>query len=168
MSYEFEKLLKANGKTSSDLPKELKLKINGFKLTIGKLAKNPTSPTLIDSVKRQDITLADAIQTFLENGLPESAPKETEEEKQAKIDAAKKAEEIAKKAKEDAEAEAAKNSETELRNKVVQKLNSSPDRYISASELESILGKKPEKKLAIGDLKLCEVYLCPRFYRAYK
>lgn len=173
----YETLLKEEGVKTESLPKEIKQKISGLKLTVGRMAKNPA---LQENVDRQDIAIADMIQTFLEKDLPEPTPaaapaatkkpvepKETPEEiaaKKEKADADAK-EKAAAKVKADAEASelAEKNKVTELQNQIVTKMNASSTRSIERSDLENILGRKVSDKETVGTLRLYKAYLTTRY-----
>lgn len=156
----YEKLLKAENKTVNDLPPEIKKKINGLKLCINTAKRNPNSQKAAESVEKNDLLIADAIQTWLEKDLPEPPPAETEEEKEAKRLAKEKEDkEKADAAKKEADAAAVMTA----RNTIVEKMNAHPQRAIEKSDLTNILGREPGKKETIGDLKLYQVYLTTKY-----
>ncbi len=137
----------------ADLPKEIKQKINGIKMSIAKLEKNPTSAAIKDSVDRNDVVIADSIQTWLEKDLP--APKSDEEKLKLKeaADAAAKDEE---KNKLDA-------ATKEMANKIIDIMNADSSRCIEKTKLAEILGRTPAREEDIAGLRLYQVYLTQRY-----
>lgn len=151
--YEYEKLLQEEGKSVSDLPKEIKAKLTGLKLLIGKVAKNPS---LQANITKQDLLIADMIQTWIEN----SVPKETAEQK-----ATREKNESDAKLKADAEIKelADKNKITQIQNDIVTKMNASRDRSIERNDLVNILGRPVSDKETVGSLRLYKAYLTTRY-----
>ncbi len=170
----FETLLKEEGKTINDLPKDLKQRTNGVNLLYSKALKNPSSASYKTSAEKSDLALCDDIQSWLDSSNtppPASTPKgETEEEKKSKAEAAekkakdeeeanKKTAEEAKKAAENAKELEEKNKITELQNAIVTKMNDSPKRAIELADLTNILGRAPKQEETIGTLTIYKVYL---------
>jgi len=183
----YEELLKEEGKTTKDLPKSITMKINFLSGDIKKLAANPKDAALKEKVGRNDILIADAIQTWLEKDLPpvalvdDEAKKKAEDEAKAATEEAErvkaeegkaaqaKADEEALKAKEEADKVAAENAIVELQNTIVTKMNASSTRSILKTDLETILGRTANDSERIGQLNLCQVYLSyPPHYKNYK
>lgn len=152
----YELLLSEEKINLSDLPKEIKQKITTLKVTIGRSSKSPDNKTFKDSVEKQDLAIANDIQTWIDS----QEPTETEDQKKARE---------AKEAKEKADKEAADNEastkakEMEMRNAIVTKMNAHPQRAIERADLTAILGRNPADKEKIGDLKLYRVYLTQKW-----
>lgn len=189
----YEKLLKEEGKTTKDLPKAITMKINFLNADVKKLAANPKDAVLKEKCGRNDVMIADAIQTWLEKDLPPIAPlppvvpvddaakikadadakAATEEAARVKAEedaeAQKVAEADALKAKEEAEEIAKGNAIVELQNTIVTKMNASNSRAILKTDLEALLGRTANDSERVGQLNLCQVYLSyPPHYKNYK
>lgn len=162
----YEQLLKEEGKTVAELPNEIKAKIRTINMAVAKAAKNPANPNFQASVTKQDILIADSIQTFIEAGLPSKPVGEPEAQKAEKEAERVKAE--AQKADEEkaAEAEKAKNVVMEYRNQIVAKMNAHSMRYIDRHSLCGILGREPNFRENVGDLNIVKVVMVPGMYRA--
>lgn len=178
-----EELIKEEKLDEKALPKEIRNKIQGLKLQIGKLNKSPENVDLQNKVKAASILIADSIQTqVVEKDLPakgadDAASKAAAEEKvKADAEKAKADAEAAEKAKVEADEKAkadeiiaGQNKITELQNSIVEKMNASPGRYILKTDLTNILGRAPKENEKIGTLNLCEVYLSyPAHFKHYK
>ena len=136
--YEFEKLLSENGLAKSDLPSEIKNKIKGLALSASR------SSTPADKIKTQDLLICDSIQNFIEKDLPNSDT-ETPEQKAHKDQEANRTQIVA------------------LQTAIINKINTCNGRWITKSELASIIGRTPADKEVIGDLKLYRVYLTEKY-----
>ena len=72
--------MKDNDISLSDLPKEIKLKINALKPTIARFNQsNPPSEKLEEAIIKQDVIIAEMIADYIEKDLPD-APEKVEEE----------------------------------------------------------------------------------------
>ena len=140
--YQYEELMKKNDLTKSDLPKEIKGKIQGLTLS----ASRASTPA--DKIKSQDILICDAIQTFIERDLPEEVV-ETPQQK-AEREAA-------------AAAEVTRTQIVAIQTAIVNKINSVDGRWITKADLAAIIGRTPADKETIGDLKLYRVYLTEKY-----
>jgi len=136
--YQYEELMKENGLTKADLPKEIKSKIQGLTLS----ASRASTPA--DKIKSHDILICDAIQTFIERDYPDS-DSQTPEQKAEK------------------EAEVTRTQIVAIQTAIVNKINSVDGRWITKADLAAIIGRTPADKETIGDLKLYRVYLTEKY-----
>lgn len=156
--FEYETLLQEEKLTVKDLPNPLQAKIRGMNMLVAKLQKNPNSPSLKDSVKRCDLNVADAVQNYIEKDLPleEETPQETEEQKLKRE----------KEDKERVEREkvlAEQGKALEVKNAIIAKINSHPQKCIERKDLEEMLGKKIHDRIDLGGVMLRQIYLTQRF-----
>lgn len=107
----YEKLLKEEGKTVKDLPKEIKTKISFLTMDLKKLSEKP-SDSLKERCGRNDLLIADMIQTFLEKDLPPAGGDDAQEKEEAELKAKADAE-----AKEKSDAEAKEKADAEAKEK---------------------------------------------------
>lgn len=174
----YQTLLTENGKTVNDLPREIKLKINAYGAQVSKYTKAGTLDKYKENLEKQDIIIADAIQTFLEKDLPASAPKETDEQKaqreKMEAEAAKKAKEdkeAADKKRAEEEAEAAKKKAEEdakaatmaIRNEIVKKANADKERLVHKRDLKAILGREPKSRETVMDISLVQLWMSEKY-----
>lgn len=165
--YHYEQLLQDEGESVNDLPKEIKNKITGIKMLIGKANKAPENSKAQADVQKSDLAIANMIQDWLDTPAPKPtpapAPKKPTGPTPEQIAAKAKADEDARIAKEKADQEADKqaaDNETMLkRNKIVEIINGRSQRYITKAELADIIGKTPDKNETFSDLKLRKIYL---------
>jgi hypothetical protein len=163
----YEDTLQQNGKAYSDLPTNLKQKINALKAQISKAAKSANPEKSKDVIEKQDIAIADAIQNWVEKDLPAPPPAETEEQKAARLEAeeAKKKEEEKKKSEEEAKRveEENKNALMAIRNEIVKKANADSERLIHTRDLQAILGRKPGSKERVADITLVKIWMSEKY-----
>ncbi len=171
------KIIKEDEINVKDLPADIKGKMSALKMLVSKYGKQPTA-NLLATIKKQDIVIADLIQTWQEKeaekkrqaspaGLAEAKEKADAEAK-VKADAEAKilADAEAKK-KTDADAEAKRKTEEEENNKPDVKMEKAVrekmvDGKISTADLKAILGRDPSTwngKEKIGTLTVSKVWL---------
>ncbi len=74
--FEYKKVMEEDGLAKNDLPKGIKSQIQVLDAQTAKYKKNPTE-NLLNSVRTQDVKIADQIHSFIEEGIVE----QTEEDK---------------------------------------------------------------------------------------
>jgi len=162
LTFEHLKIIQEEKLTAKDLPTAIKNKMGALKMQVSKYKKNPTD-NLKKAVQKQDVVIADLIQTFVEDEAAKKAKAQSDADTAAAATAkaATDADAAAKaKAKADAEEEARRNDpnvkmEAAIRAKLV-------DNKISTSDLKVILGRSPntfQAKETIGKLTLKKVWL---------
>lgn len=83
--------MKDNGISLSDLPKEIKLKINALKPTIARFNQsNPPSEKLEEAIIKQDVIIAEMIADYMEKDLPDAPEEVIEEVKEVIVESVEK------------------------------------------------------------------------------
>lgn len=137
-----ETLLEQEGLKTSDLPKNIRAKIQGWNLLFAKLKKSDDDETMYRSVQRKSIEIADKIQDFIEQDFEEEAEKKAEEKAEEKPE--KKAEE---KPEEKPTTKVTTNKSSfgnlVMEKKILTQLKEGNGR-IRISQLKAIIGKEPD------------------------
>jgi hypothetical protein len=176
--FNFEDLLQENGKTTKDLPTDIKHKIQGIKLSLGKLTEDSPQEKH-DNIAKQDDAICAMIEAWLNNQSAPPAPvvnttqqptaEEIEAKQKAEAEALKEKERIAKENGEKAEAERlAKEAEAQTQalsqqeQQVKDALRSNS--RIAKATLAQILGREPSSVEKIGNIKVKEYFLNRQVY----
>lgn len=171
--FEHLKLMQEENLNTKNLPKNIQGKMSGLRMVVGRYNKNPAD-TLLKEIKKQDVVIADLIQTFVEEeaekkkqNSPEAiAQRDADAKAKADADAKAKADAdkaIADKAKADADAKA---KEEEENNKPDVKMEKAVrakmvNGMITTTDLTAILGRKPSTwgKEKIGGLTIKKAFV---------
>lgn len=178
---EYFKLLTEKGVEVKSLPKEVQGKIAMLKANIGRYnQKADKTETFYNTIKKNDILIADSIITFLETGLPPEAdfkakvktaepviiapivvePVIVPVKSEAELAEEKRiADEKAEQDRITAEKAESAGKVTAIDNAIIEKINANSNKYISVSDLEVIAGKSlGGTEVIVGTLKLRKVF----------
>jgi hypothetical protein len=174
IQFEYVELLSKNNIKESDLPVDIKKKINALKPNYAKY-QSTANDSFYQAMVKLDYNIVELIGDYIDRDLPdeeEYLKQKQQEEDQAKADEEAALEEAKRIASETTPPKSndAKTDEIDMEEKIVAKINSNGAnggaKVISISDLLSIVGKNHEKQiLREGKVKIHNTNLVKQFMR---
>jgi hypothetical protein len=169
IQFEYVELLSKNNIKESDLPVDIKKKINALKPNYAKY-QSTANDSFYQAMVKLDYNIVELIGDYIDRDLPneeEYLKQKQQEEDQAKADEEAALEEAKRIASETTPPKSndAKTDEIDMEEKIVAKINSNGAKIITTSDLLSIVGKKYRDNVDDGKIKIHNTKLIKLFMR---